>query len=108
MAAADIYARVHEVCFGLDPHRDVVDFMQRRGLIFRQEGSCNPTFISIYINTIQVTKHLQEQGLSAFYLTTTVIRQAEFVNTTQLFRLDFNAKHEEVERHLARVLDTTG
>ena len=40
MAAADIYARVHGVCFGPDPQRDVIDFMQPRGLISRQE-QCN-------------------------------------------------------------------
>ena len=36
--------------------------------------------LSIYINSIRVTMHLQEQGLSAFYLATTVIRQVELVN----------------------------
>ena len=29
MAASDVYVRVHIVCFGPDPHRDVIDFMQR-------------------------------------------------------------------------------
>ena len=76
--------------------------------LFRGKNEVATQPLSIYINTIRVTKHLQEQGLSAFYLSTTVIRQVELVSTTQLLRLNFNVEHEEVERHLARVLDTTG
>ena len=53
MAAADIYARVHGVCFGLDPHRDVIDFMQRRGLISRQEQCNNCYGVAMAIKSLK-------------------------------------------------------
>ena len=71
MSAADIYVRVPEVCFGPDPQRDVIDFMQRLGFL-STTTKLQPNPLLININRIQVTTRLQkkEQGLSAFYVIT--------------------------------------
>ena len=37
MAASDIYVRVHEVFFGPNPDRNVLDFMQRLDFLSRQQ-----------------------------------------------------------------------
>ena len=60
MSAADIYVRVPEVCFGPDPHCDVIDFMQRLGFL-STTTKLQPNPLSININPIRVTTHLQKK-----------------------------------------------
>ena len=72
MAAADIYVTVPEVCFGPDPHCDVMNFFMQRLGFLSTTTKLQPNSLSININSIRVTTHLQkkEQGLSAFYVIT--------------------------------------
>ena len=66
MSAADIYVRVPEVCFGPDPHCDVIDFMKRLGFL-STTTKLQPNPLSININLIRVTTRLQKNKVCQLF-----------------------------------------
>ena len=62
MAAADIYVTVPEVCFGPDPHCDVMDFFMQRLGFLSSTTKLQPNPLLININSIRVTTHLQKKN----------------------------------------------